>query len=421
MTKPGSRLRRWYVGISLVVFNSLVLVAMLNGLASVLATTLRDKALAAQAKTVSPAYRGWPLTRVTELLKETYVDTRSQYDLIAQVRERPMKGQFVTIAPVGYRMVADQGPWPPDRNRVNVFVFGGSTTFGYGVSDSESIPSQLQKILRARGYPGAYVYNFGRAAYTSTQETLELVALSRQNITPEVAVFIDGLNDCLWPNADPGWQFGDLLRQRIEWTQGPPASVALSSFALFQMAMNVGELISGPKWIHDEAAELEGERASFVVDRWLENVRFAERLGAAFGTRTTFVWQPVAAYHYDVSYHLLGQSKLKVIQRFFGTERLAKRVYPLIQKLESEGKLGGNVLYLGDMQSAKKENLYVDVYHYNAEFSSEIADLIVTDLVKKNMLQGKDHIPRSPREDSSHQPNRIRADQIRPTQIREAN
>jgi hypothetical protein len=54
--------------------------------------------------------------------------------------------------------------------QVYYFVFGGSTTFGYGESDNLTIPSNLQYYLReAFQTDQSAVYNFGRAFYFSSQ------------------------------------------------------------------------------------------------------------------------------------------------------------------------------------------------------------------------------------------------------------
>jgi hypothetical protein len=96
--------------------------------------------------TVMKAYPGWSRKDVAQLLHET-VAVESAYDVITQVKLLPDRGRFVTIDRAGFRQIAEQAPWPPDPKAVNIFVFGGSTTFGVGLPDSETIPSELQQAL----------------------------------------------------------------------------------------------------------------------------------------------------------------------------------------------------------------------------------------------------------------------------------
>jgi hypothetical protein len=50
--------------------------------------------------------------------------------------------------------------------------------------------------------------------------------------------------------------------------------------------------------------------------------------------------------------------------------------YALVDKLRAAGKLGDDFLWLGDLQAGRRENLYVDRYHYDAKFSAAIASAV---------------------------------------------
>lgn len=65
-------------------------------------------------------------------------------------------------------------------------MMGGSTTWGEGVPDADTMPSQLQKILG----PGYDVYNFGDIAYTSVQELAYLQERLTRGDIPDVVVFM---------------------------------------------------------------------------------------------------------------------------------------------------------------------------------------------------------------------------------------
>jgi len=73
-----------------------------------------------------------------------------------------------------------------------VWVFGGSTTFGQGVSDNETIPAYLNHLDPSRTY-----INFGVHAYHQSNEIDKLLLLLRKGYTPSHVVFIDGLNDLI--------------------------------------------------------------------------------------------------------------------------------------------------------------------------------------------------------------------------------
>ena len=50
-----------------------------------------------------------------------------------------------------------------------ILLLGCSTTFGWGVEDHETLPAQLEAVLRARGFANVEVINGGQPGYTSHQ------------------------------------------------------------------------------------------------------------------------------------------------------------------------------------------------------------------------------------------------------------
>ena len=71
----------------------------------------------------------------------------------------------------------------------SIWFFGGSTTFGYGVADKETIPAQLEKILKTR------VINFGRGYFYSAQENQLLREYLKAGYRPKMVIFLDGVNE----------------------------------------------------------------------------------------------------------------------------------------------------------------------------------------------------------------------------------
>ena len=313
------------------------------------------------------AYPGWGKDDLLTLLRETSAADKYEYEPFTGFREVPFRGNFVNVDPAGFRLSKNQAPWPPDPTADNIFVFGGSTAFGYGVADDETIPSDLQQLATA-DHPSQplAVYNFARPAYFSTQERILFEQLLNAGFVPQVAVFIDGVNDFL--DAE-GPLFGNKFKDFMAGKLAPATS--FDSVPVVRAARWLrGRLKSPaarPPVKVDDPALLQG-----VVDRWLANKRMIEVIARAYGVRAIFVWQPVPTYNYDLRYHLLFHSDK-------GFERYAQRCkygYPIMEKLWQQGKLGSNFLWLADLQEGKQENLYVDALHYNAAFCKEIAEPI---------------------------------------------
>jgi len=313
------------------------------------------------------AYPGWREEDVKALLRETpREDHEFEYEPWTGFRERPFQGRFVNIDSAGFRLSKDQAPWPPQDGETNVFVFGGSTTFGWYLPDDQTIPSYLQECGSQQRLA---VYNFARPAYFSSQELALFQQLLRSGYVPQVAVFVDGPNDFVLSDGVP--KFTTDLRQFMD---GKVESNPLANLPMVRAAQWLeyrmgkawaAELVAAPPKYEDPAV------LNTVVGRWLANKKMIESLAAAYGVRAIFVWQPMPLYKYDLRYHFFLHSD----QAFGGFAR-AEYGYRLMAELHAQGKLGNDVLWLADMQENKRENLYVDSVHYTAAFSREIAGKI---------------------------------------------
>ena len=368
------KLRRWYVVLALGFFNAVLLLVFLN-LALYVVLRFRHRPPAEPAlnftKHLDPsklqaAYPGWSEDDVRRLLQETpREDHEFEYEPWTGFRERPFRGRFVNIDPAGFRASKNQAPWPPRPGQTSIFVFGGSTAFGWYLPDDETISSYLQECAGEH----AAVYNFARPAYFSSQELALFETLLREGRVPQVAVFIDGLNDFILSGGEP--KFTTDLRQFMD---GKVESNPLENLPMVRAAQwlqyRFGKTPASqpPAGAPDyrDPVVLNG-----VVQRWLANKKMIESLAAVYGVRAIFVWQPVPLYNYDLRYHLFLHS-----DKAFGGFVRTEYGYPLMADLRAQGKLGNDVLWLADMQHDKHENLYVDSVHYTAAFSKEIAGRI---------------------------------------------
>ena len=107
-----------------------------------------------------------PISAVRETVAECWMENAWIFEPYVQFRERPRVGQFVNISPDGFRLNAKEGRKAFDPDAKAVFVFGGSTAFGYGVRDQDTIAAHLEAIFRERQpEQRVAVYNFGRGYY----------------------------------------------------------------------------------------------------------------------------------------------------------------------------------------------------------------------------------------------------------------
>jgi hypothetical protein len=316
------------------------------------------------------AYPGWRSEDIKTMLTEEWEKLPEDYEPFTAFKERPLRGKFVNIDPAGFRISKGQAPWPPRPDALSVFLFGGSTTFGYGLPDDQTIPSYLGECEVPSPF-GSHlaVYNFGRGSYFSSQERILFQQLLVAGFIPRVAVFIDGTNEFYFANGQP---FG-TARLR-DFVAGKPPPSAVDALPVIRAARWLKGRWTRPQpqraFDPADPAVLEG-----VIRRWLANKKLIEAMGAAFGVRAIFVWQPVPVYKYDLHYHFLGIS-----DQAYGPDIRTRYAYTQVANLRAQGKFPSDVLWLADMQQDKHENLYVDQWHYTAPFAEEIAARICSAL-----------------------------------------
>lgn len=325
-------------------------------------------------RSYTDVYPGRTRAEVRQLLIETW-ERPPAFEPFTDSRERRHTGRFVNVDPIGFRFSHDQARWPPEPDRTSVFVFGGSTTFGYGVGDDETIVSALQSYLGEHAPTlHAACYNFGSGGYYSTQERILFEELTAAGHVPSCAVFIDGLNEFVFPNP---WQT-PLLRRCV----GSPVAAALE---LLHEHLPLARLVARAKArralrpahedlsAYDDASLLDSR-----IDRYLANRRLLASAAAGYGVRPLFVWQPVPTYRYDLHWHLFGEFDFE--QNYyarFGYARFRERVGT---------RPGEDFLWAADMQEPLREPLYVDQVHYTAAMSRRIAAVIGQALLDRGLL-----------------------------------
>jgi hypothetical protein len=321
------------------------------------------------------AYPGWTDAAIRELLDESFVRFRLVHHPLTQFRNGPFRGRYVNVESAGFRSSGPDEADPTRPGRPAVFFFGGSTAFGLGVRDDETIAAALERELRRiPDHAGVRVFNFGTPAYFSSQELALFTDLLRSGMVPDVAVFLDGLNEFFYSDGRPEFtdRFAHCMRTRASLDplyELPATKVAMRVKQMLSGSARSGGLAHRP----DLAAALE---------RWQWNRRAIEALGRAHGIRVAFVWQPVPTYRYEPEKHFLFDGS----PGFFEGHQRSGEGYRLAEVAWRGGRLGEHVLWLGDIQEREGRNLYVDKVHYSAEFSRELGGRIARFLVESRFL-----------------------------------
>jgi hypothetical protein len=400
-SEPSStspRFRSTYALIALVLLNTIVLFAVVNLAAAAWLRVQETKPVTYDRAwlidgygldTLARNYPGMSRDDVTTLLHETS-NWIQEYEPFTGFRPVTRRDRFISISPDGFRPVPEQAPWPPPPGATTIFLFGGSTMMGAGVPDEETIAAHLRTEL-ASCRPQLSIYNFGRGFYFSSQERILFEQLLLAGHRPTLAVFFDGLNDFYFADGVPQYtrELTSFMKRSAGLPDDPSLSVSLASAArqlpITRLAAKYLVTPDPPPAFGQappESGRPDGEPIASVLARWERNRDIIRATAAASNVRTAFVWQPVPTYGYD-------QTKLTVYRDgvdLFGAHRLSGLGYPEAAKRYSNGRSGRDVLWLGDIQRNRSENLYVDAVHYTSRFSAEIARLIGRFLTTEELI-----------------------------------
>lgn len=373
-----ARLVSRYQSLATLLLNTAVAFVLLNALAwmalGAIDVLTRDDSVVEDkygTDVLATVYPGMSDADIQALLGETWRLQRT-FRPYVQFREQPFAGRFVNVHAAGFRQSAEQAPWPPPDGVFSIFVFGGSTTFAYGLPDADTVPSQMQRLLRDRGYGRVAVYNFGAGAYQSTQERIFFGELLASGQRPGMAVFIDGLNDFAFPHVP---QDTDLVARALA-NVGVGGVERLKQVAgalpLVRLARTALPL---PTAASTDASPFDVEA---VVARYLSNVTQSGAAARAMGVEPVFVWQPTPFYRFDASTHPFHDDT--------GINRHAADGYAVMRQRVAAQRPDPSFLWAADMQEGLAGPLYVDSVHYSTVMARHFAGRIVDHLIGSGLL-----------------------------------
>ncbi len=180
-----SRIKRLYAAAGILLLNTLLLCACIEGVAWLILswTAPHDK------RPDLPPYRElWGDDYWREFAQSEAV----QYWPYVLWRRIPYSGTMIHVDDRGLRLTPGADC---QEGAFTVFAFGGSTMWGTGARDGETIPAYLQAGLQAIQDGPVCVVNFGESGYVSTQSLITLITELQAGHVPDWVIFYDGIND----------------------------------------------------------------------------------------------------------------------------------------------------------------------------------------------------------------------------------
>lgn len=289
----------------------------------------------------------WAETHFREI-----AELRTEYFSYVAWRRGLFAGETVTIeGPFHERRT----PQPPGAAAPSVFFFGGSTMWGTGSRDQETIPALYAAAT------GRMARNFGESGYVAHQNLEMLLWLLQVGERPDIVVFYDGVNDVVQKCRAGAPLFADgqrdRIRARLRFEQGSPGYYFAPLLAW--LAETAGEEPAGGSDCAGDPA-----RARAVAEALLRDWETARLVAEGNGIRFHAVLQPVLYFSETRSDHLRAEDEER--------RRQYEAVYPLLRTLAAERGFTDFTAVL-DLD----EYLYIDFCHLSPNGNALVAAALV--------------------------------------------
>jgi lysophospholipase L1-like esterase len=298
--------------------------------------------------------------------------TKEHWVPYSYMETKPFQGRYINVGPDGLRRTWNRAEGKDDAR---IYMFGGSTIWGFGSRDEGTIPSALSRLL-AEARLDVQVKNFGQNSHVSTQEVIVLLKALETEPAPDIVIFYDGANDTgsslvtgfagqSYAEKDRAREFQILWRPRDLFS----ALLARSGFVRWNRFTEPPRGFPAPP--DPKRAD---QLAREVVQRYAANVRLVEEIGRVVGFQPIFYWQPTVQ---DKRHRSPFERSLLVRDK---AVNFFKRVH---QDLVAHETLAHNENFhdLTELFAEEREPCYIDRVHLSEEANRKVASRMLVDVV----------------------------------------
>lgn len=315
--------------------------------------------------------------RAELMFKELHM-LRAAYEPFEEWTLRPFQGLTTTVDSSGSRVQPNAKIAPPSETVVH--FFGGSTMFGTGSEDGETIPAQFAQLNT-----GVAVENHGRSGFNTRQNLEQLISLLNRGERVDVAVFYFGVNDvaslCRRDASINGHEQEARMRELLDTPSRQRSRGRVQAIydpllsQTVQLAGKVVRRLRGPQpapgttQVYRCAGD--ADRTEAVVDVVKRNLTIARDLVSSAGGQFIAVLQPVIYVGQPEVAHLGGN-----VSPIVGLREQFEAVYPMLREqatttdwwFDDTNAFDGN------------ERFYIDYCHVSPNGNRRMASRIASHL-----------------------------------------
>ena len=262
----------------------------------------------------------------------------------------------------------------PQGGENEIWIFGGSEIFGYGLKNDETIAAHLEKLFVKKK-----VINFGQGFFYSTQNRILFQNLLTFLPPPKIAIFMEGFND--------------FKKEHFLENEFPGITSLTKNYETLIKKKKISKYLSFKIWISNQFNRLnivklykEKKRKKIInkdeanivvqdpdktynrlIDRLKVNLKINKSLEHKFNTKIINVLEPIALSFDDYSNSEILDSES--LEHYNSEFFHYKNIYKLIKK----NKTLMSYIDLNLLNLRIKDEMFMDYVHYTNKFSKAIA------------------------------------------------
>jgi hypothetical protein len=279
-------------------------------------------------------------------------------------RRAPFAGKVISINNDGVRRTYNSECQP---GAYTIWMFGSSTLWGSGSPDWDTIPSLLA-LKYTQSEQAVCVRNFGEETWLTTQEVVGLM-LQLKQAKPDLVIFYDGAGNAFAPyqtsQGDVHANFDRIKREFDTATRVHGTLAFLQQSNTYQLLDSFLIQLQLRKALRERRQAIvanAGSLAQISVANYLANMDLVEALGARYGFRCAFFWQPlIFVEHKPLTVEeqsIMGSAR----DSMPGMDVLYRATYDLLRVQRRP-----NLFYIADVFNQTTNSLYYDALHVGPE------------------------------------------------------